>query len=355
MEKTNYQTQNQLEDEWDKFFNDENDFDLDEIPLNDENDVNENCQKDIPECGPLKISTKTKIVYMNKSFDLKDVFWKIPLIDYMELKEGIIKKQIKYNFDNKEEVSRIENIIKNETKLVRCKVLNQINNPTGRVQFKDIRKISVGIDKNDMSLKKTGSKSAFYNCFVLILRIMFEGKYKEIHIKVFNTGKLEIPGIQNDNVLDITLDKLSEIMNDIFNEDIVIQREKEETVLINSNFTCNFFIDRERLYNILKYQYQIKCNYDPCSYPGILCRKYKHKDYLISFMIFRTGSVLIVGKCEMCIINEIYEMLKGIFHKEFQHIVIESTCDDFSNKNKKKTIHKKKKKIIYIKNSETSS
>ena len=89
--------QNQLEDEWDKFFNDEDDIDLDEIPLNtSSNNDGENVDVpeesyDIPECGPLKISTKTKIVYMNKSFDLKDVFWKVPLIDYMELREGIIK------------------------------------------------------------------------------------------------------------------------------------------------------------------------------------------------------------------------------------------------------------------------
>ena len=358
---SNSPMQTQLEDEWDKFFNDEDDIELDEIPLNasscDNSTDNERTTPvfNIPECGPLKISTKTKIVYMNKSFDLKDVFWRIPLIDYMELREGIIKKQIKYNFENAEEVARIEQIMENESKLVRCKILNQINNPTGRVQFKDIRKISVGIDKNDMSLKKTGSKSAFYNCFVLILRIKFENKFKEIHVKIFNTGKLEIPGIQNDEVLDITLNKLSEIMNDIFDEEIMIQRENEETVLINSNFTCNFFIDRERLYNILKYEYQIKCNYDPCSYPGILCRKYKHKEYLISFMIFRTGSVLIVGKCEMCIINEIYEILKSIFHKEYQHIVIHAPKDENNNKTKTKTTHKKKKKTIYVKNTDVSS
>ena len=133
--------QNQLEDEWDKFFNDEDDIDLDEIPLNTSSnhdgqnvDVPEESY-DIPECEVENIN-KTKIVYMNKSFDLKDVFWKVPLIDYMELREGIIKKQIKYNFENAEEVERIENIMKNETKLVRCKILNQINNPTGEYSSK---------------------------------------------------------------------------------------------------------------------------------------------------------------------------------------------------------------------------
>jgi len=31
----------------------------------------------------------------------------------------------------------------------------------------------------------------------MILRFPYQGKYKEIHVKVFNTGKLEIPGIVN--------------------------------------------------------------------------------------------------------------------------------------------------------------
>ena len=95
--------------------------------------------------------------------------------------------------------------------------------------------------------------------------------------------------------------------------------DKNETVLINSNFTCNYFIDREKLFNILKYKYKIKSNYDSCSYPGILCRKYKHKDYTLSFMIFRTGSVLIVGKCEIDVIQEVYEFN---IHDEYYEIRI---------------------------------
>ena len=69
-------------------------------------------------------------------------------------------------------------------------------------------------------------------------------------------------------------------------------------------------------------------------------------------MIFRTGSVLIVGKCEMTIINEIYDMLKSIFHKEYPHIVIPSSRDEHPGKTKTKSVHKKKKKVIYVKNTD---
>ena len=40
----------------------------------------------------------------------------------------------------------------------------------------------------------------------------------------------------------------------------------------------------------------------------------------VSFMIFRTGSVLIVGKCSDSILNQIYEFLCAIFIKEYKEI-----------------------------------
>ena len=59
---------------------------------------------------------------------------------------------------------------------------------------------------------------------------------------------------------------------------------------------------------------------DSCSYPGIQC-KYKLKnDKEVSYMIFRTGSVLIVGKCEDDELNKIYNFLTNIFREEYRNI-----------------------------------
>jgi len=113
-----------------------------------------------------------------------------------------------------------------------------------------------------------------------------------------------------------------------------------ETVLINSNFNCGFFINREALYDILKFKYNIQSIYDPCSYPGIQCKFYYNPDtdlqngcqiseenknlYInvkeVSFMIFRTGSVLIVGRCDENVLLVIYEYLKVIFINEYKNI-----------------------------------
>ena len=134
-------------------------------------------------------------------------------------------------------------------------------------------------------------------------------------------------------------------------------KEKHQTVLINSNFNCGYYINREKLYDILKYNYNINSAYDPCSYPGIQCEFFYIVDsdlpqngkqpnctsdidvIKVSFMIFRTGSVLIVGKCSENILKSIYEFIKNLLEIEFHKIFSES----YSANNKDNLIDSKRK------------
>ena len=111
-------------------------------------------------------------------------------------------------------------------------------------------------------------------------------------------------------------------------------------MLINSNFSCGYFIHRERLYDVLRNKYRINSAYDPCSYPGIQSEFYYDPDSetqtgrqslgedgssgkrlrKVSFMMFRTGSVLIVGKCCEEILNKIYRFLVELLEREYHAI-----------------------------------
>ena len=89
-----------IEEEWENFCNDNN-------MLNDNKKkecVLDTISNDIPKCSPIYISTKTKIIYLSKEIELKENFWKIPIIDYSNPMEGVIKKQMKYCFDDMDEV-----------------------------------------------------------------------------------------------------------------------------------------------------------------------------------------------------------------------------------------------------------
>jgi hypothetical protein len=52
-------------------------------------------------------------------------------------------------------------------------------------------------------------------------------------------------------------------------------------------------------------------------------------------MIFRTGSVLIVGNCDENILNIIYQFLKKIIFQEYDNIFIKINNDEKKNANKK--------------------
>jgi hypothetical protein len=119
-------------------------------------------------------------------------------------------------------------------------------------------------------------------------------------------------------------------------------------------------------------KYRIESAYDPCSYPGVKCKFYfnnelgfdsphqngqileedrrmkmselgDNKKYTeVSFMIFRTGSCLIVGNCSERILKFIFEFIKQILKNEYSNISVD---------NDKQLIKAKKpklrKKMIY--------
>jgi hypothetical protein len=189
-----------------------------------------------------------------------------------------------------------------------------------------------------------------------------------MHVKVFNTGKLEIPGIQNENVFVTILDEVAKILQPFVDGDLKYKPDTNETVLINSNFSCGFFINREAFYDILKFKYNIQAIYDPCSYPGIQCKFYYNPDVGIqtgsqiseenkhlyqnikevSFMIFRTGSVLIVGKCDENVLIIIYDFLKDILKAEYRNICQKYSTNNENNvtNNKDKTKKMRRKNIV---------
>lgn len=318
-----------------------------------------------PHCSPIYISTTTKIAYMNLPIDIKRVFWEIPVLRYTDPVEGVIKKQIKFSTTDRDEYDAVMERIGKE-RYYDNQEMEHIDNPEGRIKFKDQRKISIGLSKKDILCYRSKKKRAFFNCFVIIIRMRDPGEivdgpdytFKEMHVKVFNTGKLEIPGIQTDKMMTGVLSMVIAILRPFVSEDLNYIDGRCDTVLINSNFNCGFYVNRDKLHELLKYKYRINSNYDSCSYPGIQSKFYYIKECgiqiqsgqqpkegveccEISFMIFRTGSVLIVGKCTEPILHEIYEFLKTILEHEYENIVNDLGCDNLET-GRNDPCHKKK-------------
>ena len=327
----------------------------------------------VPKCDELYISTKTKVLFLNQEIDINNVFWNIPIIEYWKPIAGVIKKQMKIVSKTPEEYTEIQERLKSVSYYTE-NIIKQINNPDARrIKFKDERKITIGLSKKDIINSRGKIKNAFYNCFAMILRFECQGIFKEIHVKVFNTGKLEIPGILNAGLLDTVKLMILDVLQAYLPKQIeFIDNEDNDNVLINSNFNCGFFINRDKLYAILRSEkYGIETAYEPCSYPGVKCKFYfnndigfdevkqngkiiiedrnmkmseliENKKYTeVSFMIFRTGSCLIVGNCSEKILRFIYNFIKNILEAEYNNIHVENEVQIIKNKNmklRKKTV-----------------
>ena len=314
-----------IDDEWDRYCNDdENDNVFDNV-----SSIDKEQSLTVPICQDLYISTTTKVLYLNNPIDIDNIFWKLPITNYGVPEAGIVKKQMKIVSKTPEDYEKYKQHI-SKCLYYKEHIIKQIHNPTARrLKFKDERKITVGISKKDIMNCRGKVKNAFYNCFAIILRMKYNNVFKEIHVKVFNTGKLEIPGILNDELLEDIKQMIINLIQPYIDTKLCyVNVDSDENVLINSNFNCGYFINRDKLYSILKSnKYQLETAYDPCSYPGVKCKFYynnkedfdiekqkglihdsdrnmklseldDYKKYTeISFMIFRTGSVLIVGNC----------------------------------------------------------
>lgn len=328
-----------------------------------------------PLCDELYISTKTKVLFLNQPIDIDTIFWKLPIISYSAVEDGIIKKQMKVVSNSEEEFLRYKSHLEN-IEYYNEHIIKQINNVSARkTKYKDERKITIGLSKKDIMNCRGRIKSAFYNCFAVIIRFKFDGLYREIHVKIFNTGKLEIPGVLNTRLLDVVKQMILTVLephmdNSLSYIESNTNDEDECNVLINSNFNCGYYINRDKLYSILRSStYGIETAYDPCSYPGVKCKFYfnhelgfdpaiqrgqiihadrdmrmseldDNKKYTeVSFMIFRTGSCLIVGNCTERILKFVYEFIKTMLSTEYSNIHVANP--EIEVREKKTKIRKK--------------
>jgi TATA-box binding protein (TBP) (component of TFIID and TFIIIB) len=367
-----------------------------------------------PNASNIRISTKTIIAYLNKTIDIEYIFWIIKIMPFHTPSCGIIKKQIKLDLADETEYNLVQHKLKTEPHTI--KTLEHTTHKKNTTDFNGKIKINVGISKKNIIKSNTKPSGAFLNCIVLIYRLKLNGKFYESHIKVFNTGKIVIPGVCSNAAINQSLDAIRELLSGHIPGGVSYSNNRITTVLINSDFDCGYFIDRDKLNNILKYKYKIRTKYTPW-YPGVQCNFYYDSSYKshqtgihnsirqkcdynlldlnnaspsqkeirklklrpntratkrarqtkiesttdcsvddivetqlkfsneteqffkISFMIFRTGKILIVGKCEDNVILSVYEFLKLVLNHEYDNIHQPTTIDK-----SRKTLKKKSRK-----------
>ena len=145
---------NELNEEWENFCDDDlHESTIPSVEI-------ENVASNVPKCSDIYISTKTKIGFLSKTINLYETFWQLPIIPYHLPQPGIVKKQMKFNSKSEKELQ--ETIKHIEPNLFHEHyIINRIVNPEGRISYKDIRKISIGLCKKDITAYRCKKKVHF--------------------------------------------------------------------------------------------------------------------------------------------------------------------------------------------------
>lgn len=246
---------------------------------------------------------------------------------------------------------------------------------------------------NDSNTKKRKNK-CFYNQITNVIRIRKDDHFKEINIKVFNNGNLQLTGLKKKEEGIKCIELLISSINKIYkiNPCIITKIDGNtidyydfEIVLINSDYSARFKIKRDKLHEVLINHYNIYSSYEPCIYPGVNSKYYWNEDYKnysnkgvcyctkqcngkgmgkgngnckkITISTFQSGNVIITGARTFEQINCAYIFINDVFKNNYDYIKRKSIPfieDNFKNQNQdkknnsgKSIIHLKKSDIVF--------
>jgi len=256
----------------------------------------------------IRVSTITTTAQLGAKINLDELYKQIRILPYWDLNDGILKMEYKGQHKGT------------------C--------------FKDIMQ------------KPKESKASFFNqATIVIRRETAPLNWKEINIKIFRNGGVQMTGVRSlEMAADAVRWLVSHIQNsytDVFSETPVIQRE--ETQLINTDFSIGAKVRRDVLHKILVETYGLNSSYESAIYQGVKTKYFYNaqrpadkpqgicpcpelckgtgdgseigKCKKITISPFQTGNGIITGARDMAQIEEAYEFMKGVFTRHADQVL----------------------------------
>lgn len=265
--------------------------------------------------SPLRVSTMTATAQLGVTIDKAILFQVAPIIPYWYLGEGILK---------------IEN-------------------------GKETR----GTCKSDILLRRKKEKKKFFNQCTLVMRQAMTNTskpaWKEVNVKLFSNGGVQMTGVVSDEQAKATIQSLLDILvgaetssgKRIFSTTPTLS--KYETQLVNSDYSLNMPIRRDKLHRILVQNYGLFATFEPTIYQGVNTKYYWNaspKDATkpgrcscakpcegdgngqgegqckkITIAPFQTGKIIITGARCIQQINDAYTFMNKILVTHMEEIV----------------------------------
>lgn len=248
-----------------------------------------------------------------------------------------------------------------------------------------------GISKKSARKQAAASESKskrFDNQVTVVYRMMetdIEVAKKNLNIKVFNNGNIQITGIkyiaQGRQMIDIIIDILRTLHSQghatIVEDVSKLQNVDYSIRLINSDFKIGFPVKRELLYKVFTSKYENYCSFEPCIYPGVKIRYYYNeqnhrKDGLcychdtcevgkgsgkgnkqckkITVAVFQSGCVIITGAQSHDQIQDAYDFVIKVLLECRDDIEKKNVLPTTEETTEKKKYLINKKNIVYPEN-----
>ena len=260
--------------------------------------------------SPLRISTITTTGQLGTKIQLDALFNQIPITEYWDLNDGVLKMEF--------------------------------NGHTKGTSFKDIM------------LKQKESKTSFFNQATLVIRRETSAlAWKEINVKLFRNGGVQMTGVRSIDMASEALTWLIAYLTTrctttpIFADTPRIH--KEQVQLVNTDFSIGAKVRRDVLHRILVEKYHLNSSYESAIYQGVktkyfynaerpadasaglcpcekLCKGTADGSKIgeckkITISPFQTGQVIITGARTMAQINEAYDFIKGVFRDNADEVL----------------------------------
>jgi hypothetical protein len=317
----------------------------------------------------LVIRTRTRSFFLpTRIEDYEQMFWHVPVMPYERPSEGVVAKQMRLWLSTPEDESAY------------ATQLRQQQHPDMHVcETRDgpHRFVQVGIYGKQLRVHSRRERKAFAYCFVVYLRWRCGAQFRETHVKLFNTGQIDIPGMD----MELTDTRVLHLLwRHVFAPHAACTPTHPRLIrgfappptqrhmLLNSSFHMGFHIHIEALRAALVLDVHallfhdtrmtIRCKYviDAANdqlttlsaddqWMRLSGRFDSAKYHVVSCRVFWTGSVLISGACPEPHLTRVAHHLHRFLQTHRQRIAMPT--ESVHRKKPPKVLHEHKSKYFF--------
>lgn len=230
-----------------------------------------------------------------------------------------------------------------------------------KIEFAGVRR---GFCSEDILHTTTKAKKHFYNQSSLVFRLQTgPAQFKETNIKLFKNGGFQMTGINSEAMARAALTRLIALNCDpvrgIWSTGDGSPKpyiKKFDTCMINSDYSIDKAVRRDRLYKVLVEEYGLWSTFEPTIYQGVNTKFFWNKTRpvdappgicvcptpcegdgdgysvgackKITIAPFRTGKIIITGAKHMEQLEDAYAFMNGVFEKYAAEVLREHAPGD---------------------------